>query len=230
MTREAIVLAGGLGTRLRSEVADRPKVLAEVNGKPFLHYVLKYLNSQGLQDVVLSVGYMGEMVEEVFGDSFEELNLMYCYEEEPMGTGGGIQLALEWCDGECVTVVNGDTIFPVNIQEMFEHHESRASSFTVALKRLQNFDRYGTVVTDEDTRIIAFEEKKALEEGLINGGVYMIDREMFMALGMTPPYSLEQDYFEPKVSEERIFGFESDAYFLDIGIPEDYKRAQDELG
>lgn len=229
MITEAVILAGGLGTRLRSEVNDRPKVLAEVNGKPFIHFVLNYLAEQGIEHAILSVGYMGEMIEKLIGSAYEKMKVSYVYEETPMGTGGGIYLSLKEARQDVVAVVNGDTIFQVDLQSMTEFHIANHADFTLALKRMENFDRYGTVEIDDNGYITAFKEKQFMAEGLINGGVYAVSRHGFVDHKFELPFSLEQDYFEKYLKKDVICGIECDAYFLDIGIPEDFKRAQVEL-
>lgn len=229
MITEAVILAGGLGTRLRSEVSDRPKVLAEVNGQPFIHYVLDYLVAHGMEHVILSVGYMGEMIEKQLGSQYKSTRVSFVYEETPMGTGGGIYLALKEARQDVVAVVNGDTIFQVDLQSMAEFHMATNADFTLALKRMQNFDRYGTVEIDDNGYITAFKEKQFMEDGLINGGVYTVSRHDFVDHQFDLPFSLEQDYFEKYLTKDVICGIECDAYFLDIGIPDDFKRAQIEL-
>jgi len=229
MITEAVILAGGLGTRLRSEVSDRPKVLAEVNGRPFIHFVLDYLVEQGMEHVILSVGYMGELIEKHLGSHYENVRISYVYEEIPMGTGGGIYLSLKEARQDVVAVVNGDTIFQVDLQSMADYHKANNADFTLALKRMENFDRYGTVEVDDNGYVTAFKEKTFMDQGLINGGVYTISRHDFVDHKFKLPFSLEQDYFEKYLKKDVICGIECDAYFLDIGISEDYKRAQLEL-
>ena len=180
-TMDCIVLAGGLGTRLQSVVQDVPKCMAPVNGKPFLHFLFDYAEQQGCTKVILSLGYKYEYVTEWLKTQQRSFTVDYVIEEVPLGTGGGIQLALQKATEQHIAVLNGDTMFRVPLQEMMEFHMQVQAATTVALKPMQDFDRYGVVKTDNTARITAFEEKKPQAEGLINGGVYIIDKDELAA-------------------------------------------------
>lgn len=225
-TMECIVLAGGLGTRLQSVVQDVPKCMAPVNGKPFLHFLFDYAEQQGCTKVILSLGYKYEYVTEWLKTQQRSFTVDYVIEEVPLGTGGGIQLALQKATEQHIAVLNGDTMFRVPLQEMMEFHMQVQAATTVALKPMQDFDRYGVVKTDNTARITAFEEKKPQAEGLINGGVYIIDKDELAAKNLPEKFSFEKDYFEAFVQEGNMFGFVSTEYFIDIGIPSDYEQAQ----
>ena len=219
---EAVVLAGGLGTRLRSVVKDIPKCMAPVAGEPFLSYVLEWLGRYGVSRVVLSVGYLkDEVINWVSGRSFP-FEVDFAIEEEPLGTGGAIKFALSKCRERKVVVVNGDTFFPVNLDAMpFD------SPITVALKPMKDFDRYGAVDLAPDGNVTAFLEKAPVKEGLINGGVYALN-----GLDLSPlpdKFSFEKDVLEPLSARGGVRGWVSDRYFLDIGVPEDYALAQTQL-
>lgn len=223
---EAIVLAGGMGTRLRSLVSDLPKPMAPVAGHPFLRYVLDYLHAQHIKRVVLSVGYKWESIQAHFGDEYQGMELAYAVEETPLGTGGGIRLACEQVRGQHCFVVNGDTWFGVALDELAALHLEKDSILTLALKPMRDFDRYGTVELDEQARIRAFEEKQPRESGLINGGIYLLDKRLWEATECTGRFSFEQDIMEQEVGRLAYHGYKSEAYFIDIGIPEDYQKAQ----
>jgi len=232
MIKEAVVLAGGFGTRLRSVISDLPKPLAPVNGHPFLHYVLQHLKKHGLQHVVLSVGYMHEKIQEHFGDEYLGMKVSYAIEHEALGTGGGIRLGMEMCTDAHVLAMNGDTFYEVPLSDMFEKHMGGSADATLAMRKVEDGSRYGTLQLD-GTRITAFREKSPEHSGpqLINGGVYAMRRKSFM--GITQPkenFSIEYDYFGRYASKMLLQGYNCDAYFIDIGIPEDYARAQKELG
>lgn len=219
---EAVVLAGGLGTRLRSVVKDIPKCMAPVAGEPFLSYVLEWLGRYGVSRVVLSVGYLrDEVINWVSGRSFP-FEVVFAVEEEPLGTGGAIKYALSKCRERKVVVVNGDTFFPVDLDALpFD------APVTVALKPMESFDRYGAVDLAPDGTITAFREKAPVKEGLINGGVYALNG---LDLGSMPEkFSFEKDLLEPLSARGRVRGWVSDRYFLDIGVPEDYALAQTQL-
>ena len=226
---EAIVLAGGFGTRLRAVVKDVPKPMAPVRGRPFLEYLLDYLASQGLRKVVLSVGYLSETIEAAFGRAYKTLSLDYVHEHQPLGTGGGIRLALEQTQGDSVLALNGDSYFPVPLAQFCRHHEDRQAQVTLALKWMEHSDRYGTLQLEKDGSILAFMEKGAVAAGPINGGVYAIRRSVLGEFEAGRAFSFERDVLEKHAGSLRMVGFLVDKYFIDIGIPEDYARAQIEL-
>lgn len=219
----AIVLAGGLGTRLRGVINDLPKPMAMINGKPFLHYVLLYLTQQKVKKAILSVGYKANIIEAYFGDKYLDVELVYCKEEEPLGTGGGIKKAFEYTP-DFAWVLNGDTFFDINLQQLSDFHFETKADVSLALKQMENFDRYGTVEMHAN-RIVKFEEKKPLAEGLINGGVYFFNKTMLDRVE-EKKFSFEKEVLEKYVSVCQINGKAYRNYFIDIGIPEDYTKAQ----
>ncbi|MEZ4826297.1 MAG: nucleotidyltransferase family protein [Bacteroidia bacterium] len=229
MIREAIVLAGGMGTRLRSVVADVPKPMAPVNGRPFLAYVLDALQSQGITTVVLAVGYKREVIEEYFGEEYRGMKIRYSVEEEALGTGGGIKQACGLLDGEDALVLNGDTFFGADIQALHRFYQEMDADLVLALREMRDFDRYGTVQTDTDGRVMGFEEKAYKSVGLINGGIYLFRRNLLGGEAFPQKFSFEKDVLESLFAENRFFGLAFDVYFIDIGIPEDYERSQHEL-
>ena len=221
---EAIVLAGGLGTRLRSEIGEHPKALAPVNGQPFLHYLLNYLKSQGIKTVILSVGYKHEMIEKAIGNTYNGLSIIYAVESEPRGTGGGLKLALEKTTTDDILVCNGDTFFDIDLSRLTKMHQENKSNCTIALKKMENGGRYGNVVMDDENKIIAFHEKSPRENALINGGMYCIKRGILTHYPVNTPFSFETNYLENGTKAKKIFGLTFDNYFKDIGVPEDYKQ------
>ena len=231
MLKEAIILAGGFGTRLQSIVSDVPKPMAPINNVPFLNYIFDYLKFFKIEHVVLSTGYLSEKISDYYKDEFKGVKISYTKEESPLGTGGGIRLALEKCMTKNILVLNGDSFFDVNLQAYYPLHAQFNSNCTLALRKAANAARYGTIKLNDTSAITEFKEKDGIEqEGLINGGVYILNRELF--LSKTKPdiaFSIEKDFFENRINELRIFGFEYDGYFIDIGIPEDYKKAQDDF-
>jgi D-glycero-alpha-D-manno-heptose 1-phosphate guanylyltransferase len=229
MNKEAIILAGGLGTRLRERVPDLPKPLAPVGGHPFLYYVIQYLLKEGIDTMVFALGYKHEMITSFVAQSFPDLKAIYFVEEEPLGTGGAIRKALEYCTTDEVCIVNGDTLFQAKLGEMYQVHRQQQSLCTLALKPMQHFNRYGTVITGEQGRILKFEEKKEVADGLINGGVYLLNRKRFLALPMPVPGSFERDFLEKYAATELLTGVISNQYFIDIGIPEDFEKANIDL-
>jgi D-glycero-alpha-D-manno-heptose 1-phosphate guanylyltransferase len=225
---EAIILAGGFGTRLSHMIQDVPKPMASVNGSPFLVCVLNYLSGFGVKRIIMATGYKSEVIEKYFGDSYAGMEISYSAEKEPLGTGGAIKKSLESCRNENVIIINGDTYFNVNLGEMIKWHDAKRAILTIALKKMHNFDRYGTVKMDANSRIVKFNEKKRAEEGLINGGVYIVRRNICDEIKETK-FSFEKDYMEKFVTEKKFEGFVSNGYFIDIGVPEDYYKANKEL-
>ena len=226
---EAIILAGGLGTRLQGVIGEYPKCMAPVNGKPFLSYVLEYLDRQKCTRVILSLGYKYNVIIKWLEDQDLFFEMDYIVENEPLGTGGGIQAAIEEADADNVAVVNGDTMFSVDLQAQLKFHTDKNAATTLALKKMHKFDRYGIVNTDKSGLITSFEEKQYREEALINGGIYIINKEAFLSKQLPEKFSFEKDYLEKFTEEKKFYGYESDSYFIDIGIPEDYARSQQEL-
>ena len=223
---ECIVLAGGLGTRLQSTIGAIPKCMAIVAGQPFLFHLFQYLETQNCTRVILSLGYKHELVEDWLVATDWEFEIEIVIEKEPLGTGGGIALAMQKVREENVFVLNGDTMFRVDFRAMLHVHIAKNSNTTLALKYMENFDRYGLVRCDEHQKICSFEEKKYQERGTINGGIYLINRAFFNSINFPTKFSFEQAYLEKFVTEATFYGFEADSYFIDIGVPEDYARAQ----
>ena len=227
--KEAIILAGGLGTRLREAVPDLPKCMAPVAGWPFLHFVINHLRMQGIQKLIFSLGYKHEAILDFLNKEFKTLNYDYVIEEEPLGTGGAIAYAMQKTTGENTFVVNGDTLFRFNAAEMRRVHLSSNAECTLALKPMKNFNRYGVVEVNSQNYITSFKEKQQYDDGLINAGVYLINKDKFLANSLPGKFSFEKDYLEKYINEKTLSGLPQDAYFIDIGIPEDFSRAQNEL-
>ena len=226
---QAILLCGGMGTRLRSVVSDRPKPMADICGKPFLQYLLEMLRDKGITEVIFALGYMGEMIEEYFQDgSAFGLKISYSYEEEPLGTGGAIRNALPKILEEEVLVLNADTYFPMDYQGLLCFHQENDGDFSLATRGVPDISRYGAVRRDAAGRILAWNEK--LEDGgqplagEINGGIYVMKKSLIAEIS-EGKQSLEQDCIPKWLSEgKRIFGLPFDGYFMDIGIPKDYQQ------
>lgn len=225
MNLPAIILAGGFGTRLQSVVKDVPKPMAEINGIPFLKYLFQYLKQQNIEDVILSVGYKHDVIVDYFGKEFDGIKINYVIEDKPLGTGGAIRKAFEIAGDEAF-VLNGDTFFDVNLFELFQFYNWNRADLALALKPMSKFDRYGTVTTDQDGRILSFNEKKYCEDGLINGGVYVMSSDVFYMKDLPEVFSFEKEILEGLKDEARLFGLITEPYFIDIGIPEDYQKAQ----
>jgi len=226
---EAIVLAGGLGTRLRDSVPDLPKCMAPVAGRPFIDFVIEEALANGVDHFIFSLGYKSEIITDHLQRAFPTLHYDLCIEDSPLGTGGAILAASRFCkEGDCI-VLNGDTLFRVNLKQLLGFHQQQMASCTLALKPMQNFDRYGVVKLDNNGRIRAFEEKRECKKGLINGGVYALNINRLNELNLPPKFSFEKDFLEAKLFTEKIMALIQDSYFIDIGIPSDFQKAHREL-
>lgn len=229
MRKQCIILAGGLGTRLRSVVPDLPKCMAPVNGKPFINYLIDFLITQGVNNFIFSLGYKHEFFEPVLKNLPSKVNFQLSTEKEPLGTGGAIKLACSKALSENVIVTNGDTLFKSNIHSLLDFHFKNKADCTLSLKPMKDFDRYGVVEINERGSVKIFKEKQFYKKGLINGGVYALNVSKFLSEDLPEKFSFEKDYLEQYVDQRKIYGISQDEYFIDIGIPQDYKRAQEEL-
>ena len=226
---EAIILAGGLGTRLRSAVPDLPKCMAPINGVPFISYLIDNLINEGVTNFIFSLGYKSELFISFLEEKLPMKNYLIVIEDEPLGTGGAIKLACKKAKDENVIALNGDSLFKVNLKELMHFHLEKKSRCTLALKPMQDFERYGSVEIDAVQKIISFKEKQFITKGCINGGVYAIEVASFLQKSLEDKFSMEQDYLEKYSGEGNFYGFIQEGYFIDIGIPEDFVRAQIEL-
>ncbi len=229
LVKEAIILAGGLGTRLRTEVPDLPKCMAPINGHPFIAYVIDHLQKQGISQFVFSLGYKSDAFTHFLDKTFPATQCKIVIEKEPLGTGGAIRFAAKQIAGLHAVVVNGDSIFKNNISEQAALHEQMDADCTLALKEMTEMERYGVVETDANHRITAFKEKQYYSKGLINGGVYLIRVDRFLQESLPEKFSFETDYLQNFYQKKNIYGIAQEGYFIDIGIPEDFKKAQTEL-
>jgi D-glycero-alpha-D-manno-heptose 1-phosphate guanylyltransferase len=223
--KEAIVLAGGFGTRLREVVPNVPKPLAPVAGRPFLAWILDQLSGAGLARVILAVGYKHELVSECFGDSFGSLHIDYAVEDRPLGTGGAIRNALRASAAADVFVLNGDSFVSVDLRALYEAHDAAGVSLSIVTARVADTARYGQVIV-ANNRVAGFGEKGSSGEGLVNAGVYLADRRLFDAFSLPESFSFEKDILAAHVGDLRPLAFPADGSFIDIGVPEDYMRAQ----
>lgn len=222
---QVLILAGGLGTRLKS-VVQVPKCLAPIKGIPFIYYQLEYLISQNVNEVYLSVGHQSELIVKELGNRYKTISINYIQEQEPLGTGGAIRLALTQMSAEHVLVLNGDTFYPINLNRLMHKHLATNADTSFALKPLEKFDRYGAVQTDIKGKITQFDEKKWVDKGLINGGIYAINKAAFLKENFPEKFSIEQDYFQAKCDTLNLIGVRFASYFIDIGIPTDFETSQ----
>ncbi len=227
---QAVILAGGLGTRLQSVVKGKPKPMAEVGGRPFLEYLIGQLRRDGFTDVLICAGFLAGELERHFGNGQAwGVNVGYSVETEARGTGGALKLAEPMLSGDRSLVMNGDSLFDISLHDLADAHAQRPAPATLALARVADGQRYGGVTCAPDGRITAFVEKPdAAAPGLINAGVYIIERAVLDLIPADRPASLERDVLA-KLAPEELRGVVFDGYFVDIGTPEDYLRAEREL-
>lgn len=229
MPEEAIVLAGGLGTRLRSVVNNVPKPMALVCNRPFLVYIFEYLLKQDIKHIILSVGYKFEIIKNFFGNQYKNIKITYAIENQPLGTGGAIKNSLIKTNQKEVFILNGDTFFNINLKDFYNFHKNKKSNLTIVLKKINQTDRYGIIEIDQNNKIVSFLEKVKRKNVLINGGIYLINKDFFLTLASENKFSFEKDFIEKYYQKYDFYGLPFNEYFIDIGIPQDYARANKEF-
>lgn len=223
---DAVILAGGKGTRLRSVVADRPKVLAPVAGRPFLTHLLDQVRLAGATRAVLSTGYLAEQFAEAIGRQYQGLPIAYAHEESPLGTGGAIRFAGQSAQSEQLLVMNGDSYCNASLGSYMRWHQQQGNDASLLLAAMPDASRYGAIQLTDDGRVTAFLEKReGLGPGLINAGVYALRREMLERIP-EGPCSLERDVMPRWIDQFRVGGLATEGEFIDIGVPDDYHRSQ----
>jgi D-glycero-alpha-D-manno-heptose 1-phosphate guanylyltransferase len=203
--------------------------MAPVAGKPFLAHVIDYFRDQGVEKFIFSLGYKHEVIQDYLEAEYPALHKQYVVEKDPLGTGGAIQLACRQATEKNVLILNGDTLFSIQLPALTAFHVQHQAHCTLALKPMQHFDRYGVVEIAENGAIKSFKEKQYYESGLINGGIYALQVEPFLKEGLPEQFSFEKDYLEKSYKVRPMYGVVQDEYFIDIGIPEDFEKANREL-
>lgn len=228
---QAILLAGGLGTRLRSVVSDRPKPMALIEGRPFMEYVTRELTRHGITDIIFAVGYKGTMVEEHFGSgSAFGFNASYAYEETLLGTAGAIKNAGQFITEDRFFVLNADTFYQIDYTRLSRQQDSQNLDMALVLRKVPDVSRYGQAILNPEGLLTGFNEKtEDLREGTINGGIYLMKRCLLDEIPQGK-VSLENDMIPRWLSDGRkLGGFVNDGYFIDIGIPEAYFQFQEDV-
>lgn len=220
MLTEAIILAGGLGTRLKDISGDTPKPLVPVSGKPFVYYILDNLVRQGVSHIVFAISYQSDFFIDQIGEVYKNVKISYSVEKKALGTGGAIKQALDLCDSEHVLVTNGDTYIDIDLQRFYKNHISFNKSVSMALVNVSDVARYGSVKLS-GSDIVGFSEKGQSGSGLINGGIYLINKEK-SALN-SGAYSFEDAFLKKEYLS--VNPFICNGFFIDIGIPSDYFKA-----
>jgi D-glycero-alpha-D-manno-heptose 1-phosphate guanylyltransferase len=224
---EAVILAGGFGTRLREVVADVPKPMAKVGEKPFLEILLMNLELKGFKRVILSLGFKAEIIKHYFGTNFRDIELVYEVETTPLGTGGALKAALANCKEDYSFVFNGDTFLDLEVADLQRIWEADHTPIIVA-REVSDVSRYGQLYLSNG-RITRFLPKGGAGSGLINAGCYLLPKDIFKNYNYCASFSLEEDFLPKYIQSNFVGVFTSRGYFIDIGIPADYFRAQREL-
>ena len=222
----AAILAGGLGTRLRSVVRDRPKVMAEIHGRPFLSYLLDQLSLAGFRAVVLCTGYLGEQIAQRFGHCYGDMRLVYSREPQPLGTAGALRLALPQLASDPVFVMNGDSYCHADFGAFGRWYGERGCQAAMLLTQVGDSSRYGSVKLAGDGSVVEFGEKLAtVHSNWINAGIYLLSLAVVSSVPVVRSVSLEYDVF-PRMVGQGLSGYLSEGQFLDIGTPEDFAKAK----
>lgn len=224
---EAIILAGGKGTRLSSVLNGIPKPMAPIGNRVFLEIILRRLKEAQVTEIVLSVGYKASVIQQYFGNEYAGLKIKYAAEPRPLGTGGAIRAALAYIRGAKTLVLNGDTYLDLNYRRMIQAHELAGRSLSIAALEVPDTSRYGQMLVQQDT-VVGFSDQASGGSGTINAGVYVVEKGLFHD-NQSESFSFEKDFLARFVSSLRPYAFRTSGYFIDIGIPDDYARAQHEL-
>ncbi|REL34825.1 nucleotidyltransferase family protein [Thalassotalea euphylliae] len=228
-TKEAIILVGGLGTRLSAVVNDRPKPMADFNGRPFLSFLLDYLQKSGVERVILSAGYKADYIKCHLGLIETNIMLTIVEENEPLGTGGAVKNALAQVQSESFFVLNGDSFCQCDLDLMEHHHQMSNAQITMLLTQVEDASAFGTVSLNGQGQLTAFEEKSPVKrQGLVNSGVYLFEKPITASFPRDNQFSLEHDFF-PKVLSKTV-GFTVNSPLYDIGTPASYRNACLKLG
>jgi NDP-sugar pyrophosphorylase family protein len=221
----AVILAGGLGTRLRPAVADLPKVLAPVLGRPWLLFILDQLAGADIRQVVLLTGHKAGQVRDEIGDHYRGMRLTYSPEPTPLGTAGAVRAALPCLTGDAILLMNGDSYCAVDLNALCEFHSRQHADISMVLARSSDASRFGMVRVDTQERVIAFDEKTQSGGGWINAGVYFLAKSLIEEIAPHRQVSLEKEMFPHWIGRRAAYAFRTEGPFLDIGTPESYAQA-----
>jgi NDP-sugar pyrophosphorylase family protein len=227
---EALVLCGGLGTRLRSVYDAGPKALAPIGGRPFLAYMLDWLRAQGVRRAVLCVGYRAEQIQQSYPAGQGDPQISYSVEPEPLGTAGALKYAEGRIQGDCFFVVNGDSLADISLSALLEFHHEKHAAMTLATVPVEATGRFGSVEMDAGGRVTGFREKAETGPGVheVNAGVYVMERALLDEIPPARKVSLEREVF-PALAGRGLYGLKTGGSFIDIGVPDDFASAQTEI-
>lgn len=225
-TTDAVILCGGLGERLRSEIGETPKVMASIGGHPFLNFLIDHLIVEGVKRVILCTGYKAEVIEDYYSKAAFPIETLFSREEEALGTGGGLKYAGGMIQSDPFLVFNGDSFCPVDLRTLLDFHALKKARASIVLSRVENTADYGTVQVDKTRQVLEFKEKSPERHaGLVNAGVYCFGKNVLELMPEKKQFSLEKDFF-PELIRKDFYGFPTDDQFIDIGTPQRYKEAQ----
>jgi len=225
---DVVILCGGFGKRLKSIISDRPKPMAEIEGKPFIQFLIECFSNFGIERFILCTGYKDNIIRQYFQDRYGDKEILISKEDKPLGTGGSLRHAIHLIENNPFFVINGDSFCKLNIYDFYKFHVLKKALVSIALVKVKNTEKFGYVNVDTLGSITKFDEKNgSIQEGLINAGIYLMNRDIFSYLKEYPNiFSLEHDLF-PGLINKGLFGMKSDCqYFMDIGTPESFFRAQ----
>lgn len=227
---DAVILCGGLGERLRSEIGEVPKVMASIGGHPFLNFLIDHLIVEGVKRVILCTGYKAENIEDYYSKAAFPVEILFSREEEALGTGGGLKHARELIQSDPFLVFNGDSFCPVDFRAFLDFHRIKNAAASIVLSKVEDTTDYGTVRVDKTKQVAEFKEKAAAvhaapQAGLVNAGVYCLQKNIFELMPEGKQFSLEKDLF-PQLIGKDFYGFTTEDRFIDIGTPQRYKQAQ----
>ena len=220
----ALILAGGKGTRLRTVVSDVPKPMAPVCGKPFLDFLLKQLKDENVSSVIVSTGYMAEVIESSYPEGFEGMHISFSRETTPLLTGGAIKKATQNLNSELLIVLNGDSFVKLDLEKISKFHREKGADITVLSVYMKDASRYGLLKLSSDSKVETFCEKKINSQGQINAGVYVFNSNLLKDYN-EDIFSFEE-WLNNNLVKLKVYAFISEEDFIDIGVPEDYERAQ----
>ncbi len=224
---DAVVLCGGQGKRLRSIVTDIPKIMADINGRPFFDILIGWLRSQGIRRIILCVGYKADIIRRYCESNDFDIFIEFSYEDEPLGTGGALKKAKDFILSNPFFCMNGDSISSFSLKELLEFHLGNYADASIVVSQNDNRSDFGSISLDEKNRITGFLEKSP-QFGYLNAGFYCFNKEIFSFMPSSHKFSLEYDFF-PSILSRRVYGFKIGREFYDIGTPERYLKAAERL-
>jgi len=226
---DCVILCGGLGKRLQSIVHDVPKVMAQVDGRPFLDLIIEFLKSQNIKRIVLCTGHKADLIENYYREQDFGLMIDFSTEHEPLGTGGALKNAHEVILSDPFFVLNGDSFLSVDLQAFLDFHMEKKSIASMLVTEVNDSKDFGNLEIDENQQVVDFREKGiGTKKQLVNAGIYCFSQTVFSCMPELKKFSLENDFF-PKLIGNKFYGYCTDKEFMDIGTPERYESVKQKL-